>query len=157
MNNFQSHTEDSSSLKLTYQQQDIPTLKVNNKNNFIMPTYSSTPSSSSSASFLFTHNNKFHGFPELDDNDPAATVIPAMTVVLEGRTICHRINLHHHGSYQSLAKALRQMFVVEQGMSTADDGHNQGDLDLSNAIPGHLIAYEDVDNDLLLAGDLSWK
>ncbi|KAI3856577.1 hypothetical protein MKX03_032441 [Papaver bracteatum] len=30
-------------------------------------------------------------------------------------------------------------------------------LSLSNAIPGHLIAYEDMEDDLLLAGDLNWK
>ncbi|KAK4257685.1 hypothetical protein QN277_007244 [Acacia crassicarpa] len=108
---------------------------------------SATPSSSSSR---FTQN-KFHGFPELGDNDLAATVVPAVTVVLEGRSICHRINLHHHGSYHSLARALRQMFVVDH------DGMIGGNLDLSNAIPGHLIAYEDMDHDLLLAGDLSWK
>ena len=41
------------------------------------------------------------------------------------------------------------------------DDHNQVDddegLDLANAVPGHLVAYEDLENDLLLAGDLSWK
>ncbi|CAA0837334.1 Auxin-responsive protein IAA33 [Striga hermonthica] len=30
-------------------------------------------------------------------------------------------------------------------------------IDLSNAVPGHLIAYEDMENDLLLVGDLNWK
>ncbi|ESW26757.1 hypothetical protein PHAVU_003G145600 [Phaseolus vulgaris] len=94
-------------------------------------------------------NNKFQGFPGLEDDDLVSTVVPAVTVVLEGRSICQRISLHNHGSYQSLAKALRQMFVEDAGDSD--------DLDLSNAIPGHLIAYEDMENDLLLAGDLSWK
>ncbi|KAI9072930.1 hypothetical protein K1719_045112 [Acacia pycnantha] len=149
MNSFDPHTEDSSSLKPTYQQ-NITSLNINIFNNNLMAG-SATPSSSSSlASSRFTQNN-FHGFPELGDNDLAATVVPALTVVLEGRSICHRINLHHHGSYHSLARALRQMFVVDH------DGMIGGNLDLSNAIPGHLIAYEDMDHDLLLAGDLSWK
>ncbi|KAJ0091492.1 hypothetical protein Patl1_14266 [Pistacia atlantica] len=60
---------------------------------------------------------------------------------------------HKHASYQSLAKALRQMFV--DGGDVA--GISEHDLDLSNAVPGHLIAYEDMENDLLLAGDLNWK
>jgi hypothetical protein len=38
-----------------------------------------------------------------------------------------------------------------------DGADSTDDLDLSNAIPGHLIAYEDMENDLLLAGDLTWK
>lgn len=39
-----------------------------------------------------------------------------------------------------------------------DDGiTSENELDLSNAVPGHLIAYEDMENDLLLAGDLNWK
>ncbi|OIV99793.1 hypothetical protein TanjilG_26131 [Lupinus angustifolius] len=95
--------------------------------------------------------NKFQSF--LGDDDLVSTVIPAVTVVLEGRSICQRINLHNHASYKSLAKALRQMFVE------GDEGNMENDdvLDLSNAIPGYLIAYEDMENDLLLAGDLSWK
>ena len=40
----------------------------------------------------------------------------------------------------------------DDGDSTSDD-----DLDHSNAILGHLIAYEDMEINLLLAGDLSWK
>ncbi|XP_016178097.1 auxin-responsive protein IAA33 [Arachis ipaensis] len=97
---------------------------------------------------------KLQGFPGLEDDDLVSTVVPAVTVVLEGRSICHRISLHNHGSYQSLAKALRQMFV--DGADSSGTGANS-DYDVSNAIPGHLIAYEDIENDLLLAGDLSWK
>ncbi|MED6184898.1 Iaa33p [Stylosanthes scabra] len=108
------------------------------------------------------------GFPGLEDDDLVSTVVPAVTVVLEGRSICHRISLHNHGSYQSLAKALRQMFVdgadssssssaSASAQNSSDDDNSSNDLDLSNAIPGHLIAYEDIENDLLLAGDLSWK
>ncbi|KAJ0031629.1 auxin-responsive protein IAA33 [Pistacia vera] len=92
-------------------------------------------------------------FPGLADDDLVATVVPPVTVVLEGRSICQRISLHKHASYQSLAKALRQMFV--DGGDVA--GISEHDLDLSNAVPGHLIAYEDMENDLLLAGDLNWK
>ncbi|BAT76738.1 hypothetical protein LR48_Vigan627s004700 [Vigna angularis] len=94
-------------------------------------------------------DNKFQGFPGLEDDDLVSTVVPAVTVVLEGRSICQRISLHSHGSYQSLAKALREMFVENAGDSD--------DFDLSNVIPGYLIAYEDMENDLLLVGDLSWK
>ncbi|XP_010545415.1 PREDICTED: auxin-responsive protein IAA33-like [Tarenaya hassleriana] len=90
------------------------------------------------------------GFGE-DDDDLVSKVVPPVTVVLEGRSICQRISLDKHGSYQSLARALRQMFVDGGDSSKPDD------LDLSNAVPGHLIAYEDMENDLLLAGDLCWK
>ncbi|KAE9609856.1 hypothetical protein Lal_00006858 [Lupinus albus] len=113
-------------------------------------------SNSSSLAFYGDNNNnncrnKFQGF--LGDDDLVSTVVPAVTVVLEGRSICQRINLHNHASYQSLAKALRQMFVEGDEGNMENDDH----LDLSNAIPGYLIAYEDMENDLLLAGDLSWK
>ncbi|KAK7265262.1 hypothetical protein RJT34_32880 [Clitoria ternatea] len=110
------------------------------------------PSNSSSLVF-YGNNNKFQGFPGFEDEDLVSTAVPAVTVVLEGRSICQRISLHKHGSYQSLAKALRQMFVDD----SEDVGDSHDNLDLSNAIPGHLIAYEDMENDLLLAGDLSWK
>ena len=99
-------------------------------------------------------SSKFQGFPGLEDDDLVSTVVPPVTVVLEGRSICQRISLHKHASYQSLAKALRQMFVDG---TDAGGNSDSDDLDLSNAIPGHLIAYEDMENDLLLAGDLSWK
>ncbi|KAL5973999.1 Auxin-responsive protein iaa33 [Asimina triloba] len=94
------------------------------------------------------------GFSGLDDG-LASAVVPPVTVVLEGRSIGQRIHLHKHTSYQSLARALRQMFVedVGGGGPTAD----ADDLDLTNAIPGYLVAYEDMEDDLLLAGDLRWK
>ncbi|XP_031093392.1 auxin-responsive protein IAA33 [Ipomoea triloba] len=106
-----------------------------------------TAGRSASGGALFVNNNKSKDFL---NEDLVSSVVPPVTVVLEGRSICHRISLHKHASYGSLAKALRQMFV---------DGGNADDagLDLSNAIPGHLIAYEDMENDLLLVGDLSWK
>ncbi|GAB4838238.1 hypothetical protein Ancab_027769 [Ancistrocladus abbreviatus] len=99
--------------------------------------------------------NNLHNFPGLmNEDDLLSNVVPSVTVVLEGRSICQRINLHQHASYQSLARALRQMFV-EEGSDASSA--NEGELDLSNAIPGYLVAYEDVENDLLLAGDLQWK
>lgn len=117
------------------------------------PSNSSSSSSSSLAFYGNNNKNKLQGFPGLEDDDLVSSVVPAVTVVLEGRSICQRISLHKHGSYQSFAKALRQMFV-DGGTADSEIGD---DLDLSNAIPGHLIAYEDMENDLLLAGDLSWK
>lgn len=108
-----------------------------------------------SSNFTGNPNNIGHGFPSglLDHDDLVSTVVPAVTVVLEGRSICQRISLHKHASYKSLAKALRQMFVDGGDNSVTSDS----DLDLSNAVPGHVIAYEDIENDLLLAGDLNWK
>ncbi|WCJ42343.1 indole-3-acetic acid inducible 33 [Euphorbia peplus] len=107
-----------------------------------------------SSTSLKPNNNKTVSFPGLDDDDLISTVVPPVTVVLEGRSICQRINLHKHGSYHSLAMALRQMFV--DGAVVGSDNHS-GELDLTNAVPGHLVAYEDIENDLLLAGDLKWK
>nr|AFK34962.1 unknown [Lotus japonicus] len=110
------------------------------------------------ANFYGNNSNNFsnmakYGSKFLEDDDlVSSTVVPAVTVVLEGRSICQRISLHNHASYQSLAKALRNMFV-----DASESVESNDDLDLSNAIPGYLIAYEDMENDLLLAGDLSWK
>jgi hypothetical protein len=84
------------------------------------------------------------------DDDVAAGVVPPVTVVLEGRCICHRVHLSRHTGYRSLAGALRRMFVDTD--AAAEDG-----LDLANAVPGHVVAYEDMEDDLLLAGDLKWK
>ncbi|KVH93700.1 auxin-responsive protein IAA33 [Cynara cardunculus var. scolymus] len=89
-----------------------------------------------------------------EEDDLIAGVIPAVTVVVEGRSICHRINLHNHDGYNSLAKALRYMLVDD---SCNDNDDEKGVIDLSNAVPGHIIAYQDLENDLLLAGDLNWK
>ncbi|KAL6651536.1 hypothetical protein ACP70R_010461 [Stipagrostis hirtigluma subsp. patula] len=86
------------------------------------------------------------------EDDMAASVVPPVTVVLEGRCICHRVHLSRHTGYRSLAGALRRMFVD----TDAADGEDSG-LDLSNAVPGHVVAYEDMEDDLLLAGDLNWK
>ncbi|KAJ1273234.1 hypothetical protein BS78_06G263700 [Paspalum vaginatum] len=87
----------------------------------------------------------------LQDDDVAAGVVPPVTVVLDGRCISHRVHLNRHSGYRSLAGALRRMFV-----DADDDGGGDG-LDLANAVPGHLVAYEDMEDDLLLAGDLKWS
>ncbi|KAL6844434.1 hypothetical protein ACP4OV_026107 [Aristida adscensionis] len=91
----------------------------------------------------------------VQEDDVAAGVVPPVTVSLEGRCICHRVHLSRHTGYRSLAAALRRMFVDTDAAAGAD-GEDTG-LDLSNAVPGHLVAYEDMENDLLLAGDLKWK
>ncbi|XP_078151167.1 indole-3-acetic acid inducible 33 [Carex rostrata] len=87
----------------------------------------------------------------VNDDDIASTIVPPVTVVLEGRSICHRVHLSRHTGYDSLAVALRRLFVGDM-----DDKPSEG-LDLSNAVPGHVVAYEDMEDDLLLAGDLSWR
>jgi len=95
----------------------------------------------------------------VQDGDVAAGVVPPVTVVLDGRCICHRVHLNRHTGYRSLAGTLRRMFVD----ADADDhdrqrgGEDDDDLDLANAVPGHVVAYEDLEDDLLLAGDLKWK
>lgn len=106
--------------------------------------------------------------PRLDGVDLVpAHVVPSVTVVLDGRSICHRVNLHDHASYQSLAKALRCMFADTVNVDDHHDhdlvddhdhgGDDDGVVDLTNAVSGHIVAYEDLENDLLLAGDLNWK
>ncbi|XP_039119276.1 auxin-responsive protein IAA33 [Dioscorea cayenensis subsp. rotundata] len=86
------------------------------------------------------------------DDDLSASVVPPVTVVLEGRSICHRIHLHKHAGYESLAAALRRMFVDTETEERLVEG-----LNLSNAVPGYIVAYEDMEDDLLLVGDLNWK
>ncbi|GLJ43458.1 hypothetical protein SUGI_0903580 [Cryptomeria japonica] len=85
---------------------------------------------------------------------PLHLAAPQVTVVLEGRSICQRICLDHHANYESFARALRKMFADIVVISSLDDSSC---INLANAVPGHLIAYEDIEGDLLLAGDLSWK
>lgn len=150
MNSFDPQRQDSLKRRWQQQQQEYHRRQI---------IGASSNSISSLANFYGNNNNNMgkysnKGFPVLEDDDLVSTVVPPVTVVLEGRSICQRISLHNHASYQSLAKALRQMFVDDGGGNS-----ESGDLefDLSNAIPGHLIAYEDMENDLLLAGDLSWK
>ena len=61
--------------------------------------------------------------------------------------------------------ALRQMFMemvnIQQNDNDDHENNNKNNdnkvIDLSNAIPGYIVAYEDLENDLLLAGDLQWK
>ncbi|TVU16395.1 hypothetical protein EJB05_39954 [Eragrostis curvula] len=90
------------------------------------------------------------------EDDVAAGVVPPVTVVLDGRCICHRVHLSRHTGYRSLAAALRRMFV-DTDAAGDDDDEGEAGLDLSNAVPGHVVAYEDMEDDLLLAGDLNWK
>ncbi|XVF70015.1 hypothetical protein PTKIN_Ptkin11bG0127500 [Pterospermum kingtungense] len=148
---FESQRQDS--LKRRWQDRTI----FPNTSRFIaapnpIPPHSSSPFVLSNPNNSTTKHTQ--RFPGLDDDDLVSSVVPPVTVVLEGRSICQRISLHKHASYHSLAKALRQMFVEGN-----DDGSvtSEKDLDLSNAVPGHLIAYEDMENDLLLVGDLNWK
>ncbi|XP_024538276.1 uncharacterized protein LOC9639214 isoform X2 [Selaginella moellendorffii] len=77
-----------------------------------------------------------------------------ITVVMEGRSIDGRICLSDYDGYGSFAAALRSMFGSEEEASTAAA---EQACSLSNAIPHHIIAYEDAEGDLLLAGDLSWR
>lgn len=142
MNSFEPQSQDS--LKRRFHQ-DKPTTQ---STPFMPKPISINPNSNSTPGTA----GRFPGFGLNVDDDLVSSVVPPVTVVLEGRSICQRISLDKHGSYQSLAMALRQMFV-----DGADSTSETDNLDLSNAIPGHLIAYEDMENDLLLAGDLSWK
>ncbi|KAL2480922.1 Auxin-responsive protein IAA33 [Abeliophyllum distichum] len=150
MSDFDSKRQES--LKRRWQEQLInhsTPSNFYNKLNYTAP--STVPASMGNPKNLQT----FSGF--LDD-DLVSSVVPPVTVVLEGRSICQRISLQKHGSYKSLAKALRHMFVDGDSSSSGDaDVDVDVDLDLSNAVPGHLIAYEDMENDLLLVGDLNWK
>ncbi|KQJ85021.1 auxin-responsive protein IAA33 [Brachypodium distachyon] len=100
--------------------------------------------------------------PQGQEDALAAGVVPPVTVVLGDRCISHRVHLGRHSGYRSLAAALRRMFVDEDeddGNTAAADVEGQGGalVDLSNAVPGHVVAYEDMEDDLLLAGDLNWR
>jgi hypothetical protein len=55
--------------------------------------------------------------------------------------------------YRSLMGALRRMFVDMDATDVEDDEL----LDLSNAVSGHIVAYEDMEDDLLLVGDLNLR
>ncbi|XVE98767.1 hypothetical protein REPUB_Repub03eG0137200 [Reevesia pubescens] len=155
MNSFESQRQDHSLKRKWQPDKRFPNI---NTSRFVGAPNIPFPPHSSSAPLLLSVNlnnstKLMQPFPGLHDDDLVSSVVPPVTVVLEGRSICQRISLHNHASYHSLAKALRQMFVDGN-----DDGlTSDNDLDLSNAVPGHLVAYEDMENDLLLAGDLNWK
>eukprot|EP01018_Ginkgo_biloba_P021465 Gb_24189 [translate_table: standard] len=92
-------------------------------------------------------------FSILDTDDPE--VLPSITVVMEGRSIGGRICLQKLDGYEKFACSMRDMFknnILEDSLSAPG-----GDCNLSTAIPGFVIAYEDAEGDLLLAGDLSWR
>ena len=148
---FESQRQDS--LKRRWQDRRFPNINISR---FVGAVAAPIPPHSSAPLVLSNPNNStklVHRFPGFDDDDLVSIVVPSVTVALEGRSICQRISLHKHASYNSLAKALRKMFVD----GNDDVITSENDLDLSNAVPGHLIAYEDMENDLLLAGDLNWK
>ncbi|AED96901.1 Auxin-responsive protein IAA33 [Arabidopsis thaliana] len=146
MNSFEPQSQDS--LQRRFHQDNSTTQQPRDTTTPFIPKPASKNHNNSNSS-SGAAGRSFQGFGLNVEDDLVSSVVPPVTVVLEGRSICQRISLDKHGSYQSLASALRQMFV--------DGADSTDDLDLSNAIPGHLIAYEDMENDLLLAGDLTWK
>ncbi|XP_071910203.1 auxin-responsive protein IAA33-like [Coffea arabica] len=154
MSNLDSQRQES--LKMRWQERRLKAIEENQK---INPTaspnfYTRLLGGGANPSPLRANpKNNIQMFPGGFDDDLVSALVPPLTVVLEGRSICHRISLDKHTSYQSLARALRQMFVDGDATGLPSDG----ELDLSNAIPGHLIAYEDMENDLLLVGDLNWN
>lgn len=147
MDGFSSQRQDS--MKRRFQDRNLPISSIDNYFAKVMAATTTPPSSSPAFAKNHNSNSKIPSSIGFDD-DLVAAVVPPVTVAIEGRSICHRISLHKHESYQSLAKALRQMFVDDADVPDKD-------LNLSNAVPGHLIAYEDIEDDLLLAGDLNWK
>ncbi|KAL1217483.1 Auxin-responsive protein IAA33 [Cardamine amara subsp. amara] len=147
MNSFEPQSQDSLQRRFHQDNKNTTTQQPRDTTTPFMPKPISQNPSNSSAGAV--GRSSFQGFGLNVEDDLVSSVVPPVTVVLEGRSICQRISLEKHGSYQSLALALRQMFV--------DGADSTEDLDLSNAIPGYLIAYEDMENDLLLAGDLTWK
>lgn len=188
MSSFEAHQiQENQSLKRRWQDRRLTAIEENHSRSIqTNPTkFLASPSSSLPTFFLgnpctrINNNNNTGRLREsfrrpsgrggfnvvIDDDDDVlvSSVVPQVTVVLEGRSICQRISLDKHASYRSLANALRQMFVDGGGNGNgdgdgdSDNNNNNNDFDLSNAIPGHLIAYEDMENDLLLVGDLKWK
>lgn len=93
------------------------------------------------------------GAPSVDSDDH--NVPPSLSVVMDGRSIGGRICLQKLDGYESFALTMWNMFkdnIPEDSMAASGE-----DCNLWNAIPGFVIAYEDAEGDLLLAGDLSWR
>eukprot|EP01018_Ginkgo_biloba_P004201 Gb_03276 [translate_table: standard] len=99
-----------------------------------------------------------HASPDIavpNFNSVNSEVHPSITVVMEGRSIGGRICLHKLDGYDSFALTIWDMFknsIPEDNLVLHRGGYNP-----SNAVPGYVIAYEDAEGDLLLAGDLSWR
>ncbi|CAM6091648.1 unnamed protein product [Calypogeia fissa] len=80
---------------------------------------------------------------------------PPLTVVMEGRSIGRRISLNDFDGYDSFAASMRTMF--NSHVALQERPADEGNCTLANAIPGYVIAYEDEEGDVLLAGDLPWR
>ncbi|PKA51404.1 Auxin-responsive protein IAA33 [Apostasia shenzhenica] len=89
--------------------------------------------------------------PKNDTSAAAAAASQSITVCHDSRAISHRIRLDRLTGYKSLAASLHRLYV------DVDPSPDDDLIDISSAVPGHLIAYEDVEDDLLLVGDISWK
>ncbi len=92
---------------------------------------------------------------QLDLSVPTSAVSPSVTAVVEGRSIGQRVCLCDYDSYEGFAQAMRKMFedcILEEDLVAMGQ-----EIHLGNAIPGYVIAYEDEEGDLLLAGDLGWR
>ncbi len=92
---------------------------------------------------------------QLDLSFPARAVSPSVTAVMEGRSIGQRVCLNDYNSYEIFSQAMRKTFqdcIPEEDLVMTGQ-----EIHLGNAIPGYVIAYEDDEGDLLLAGDLVWR
>jgi len=72
-----------------------------------------------------------------------------------GHSIGQRVCLNDYNSYEIFSQAMRKTFqdcIPEEDLVMTGQ-----EIHLGNAIiPGYVIAYEDDEGDLLLAGDLVW-
>ncbi|CAM6019905.1 unnamed protein product, partial [Sphagnum balticum] len=92
---------------------------------------------------------------QLDLSFPARAVSPSVTAVMEGRSIGQRVCLNDYNSYEIFSQAMRKAFqdcIPEEDLVMTGQ-----EIHLGNAIPGYVIAYEDDEGDLLLAGDSVWR
>ncbi|BBN19101.1 protein MpncIAA [Marchantia polymorpha subsp. ruderalis] len=78
-----------------------------------------------------------------------------LTVVMEGRSVGRRLYLPDYDGYENFAEAMRSIF--ESYISSQEPRAHGESCTLANAIPGYVIAYEDEEGDVLLAGDLPWR
>ncbi|GBG85126.1 Aux/IAA family protein [Chara braunii] len=90
---------------------------------------------------------------------PAGESTAHITAIMEGWPIGRRISLREHYNYEGLSTTLRHMFEfmipAEQRYWIRPGCHPP--CNSLNALPGHVIAYEDADGDLMLAGDIPWE
>ncbi|KAJ4785042.1 Auxin-responsive protein [Rhynchospora pubera] len=94
-----------------------------------------------------------HSLAEDQDKSQLSGRCLYVKVNMDGDPIGRKVDLHSHGSYESLAISLELMFW---GTTTSSTGYMKGSRLLDNSSE-FVLTYKDKDGDWLLVGDVPWS